>query len=236
VPKWRAREVSGYLPSGPGRHRDVAAATYDNGFRKQFWRGGWIMPFVYDQTEVEWPEDDSDPPPPKADEFVYLPPPEFGGAAEPVRFSAEASGPQESGRDQMCALVVSELRAIGARRAYGRYDGGNDEGFAWLDSVETQAGRVDAAALAETLLAGPLLEKACPPGLLSRSDRWSKQEQLRRFVLDRVCDEWASMLLGRGYGTGEYSMYGAFTVDLEACTITDDREADPVVQNIEIAK
>jgi hypothetical protein len=30
-------------------------------------------------------------------------------------------------------------------------------------------------------------------------------------------------------------MYGAFTVDLEACTITDDRNAGPVVQNIKIA-
>ena len=43
------------------------------------------------------------------------------------------------------------------------------------------------------------------------------------------------MLLGVSYGTGEYSMYGAFTVDLATCTITDDRETDPVVQNIRIS-
>jgi hypothetical protein len=30
-------------------------------------------------------------------------------------------------------------------------------------------------------------------------------------------------------------MYGAFTVDLEACTIRDDPNADPLVQNIRIA-
>jgi hypothetical protein len=59
---------------------------------------------------------------------------------------------------------------------------------------------------------------------------------LKDIVEDWLCSEWASMLLGDSYGTGEYSMYGAFTVDLVGCTITDDRDAEPVVQNIEIAK
>ena len=47
------------------------------------------MPFIYDETQIEWPEDDDDyePPPPRADQFVYLSPPEFGGAPEPVGFS-----------------------------------------------------------------------------------------------------------------------------------------------------
>jgi hypothetical protein len=31
-------------------------------------------------------------------------------------------------------------------------------------------------------------------------------------------------------------MFGAFTVDLEARTITDDPRADPVVQNISIGQ
>jgi len=54
-------------------------------------------------------------------------------------------------------------------------------------------------------------------------------------ILFDLCNEWASMLLGEGFGTGEYSMYGAFTVDLETCAITDDRDADPIVENISIA-
>ena len=41
------------------------------------------MPFVYVQMEDEWPEDGSDPPPPRTDQFIYLPPPEFGGAPQP---------------------------------------------------------------------------------------------------------------------------------------------------------
>ena len=51
-----------------------------------------------------------------------------------------------------------------------------------------------------------------------------------------LSNEWASLLLGESYGTGEYSMYGAFVVDLDKCTITDDPNADPVVQNIDIAR
>jgi hypothetical protein len=58
---------------------------------------------------------------------------------------------------------------------------------------------------------------------------------LRDHIHHWLCNEWAAMLLGDSYGTGEYSMYGAFTVDLEACTIADDPHADPIVENISIA-
>src|SRR5262249_13971360 len=44
------------------------------------------MPFVYDETQVEWPDDDPEPPPPRADQFVYIAPSEFGGGRAPVRF------------------------------------------------------------------------------------------------------------------------------------------------------
>jgi hypothetical protein len=51
--------------------------------------------------------------------------------------------------------------------------------------------------------------------------------------MTEVC---ASRLLGRGYGTGPFWLYGAFTVDLDACTLVDDRNAGPVVQNIDIER
>jgi hypothetical protein len=223
------------------------------------------MPFVYDETEVEWPEDDSDPPPPRADQFVYIPPPQFGGAPEPVRFSvasviaaAESSEPQqppssseeerrrwqerqrrehEQRRERLFATVIPELRKIGARRAHYRYDGGNDEGFSWLESVEMQdGGRINAGALTQRLLDIRLLDKLNAANVIgARRDSRPDQEELD-LVLLWLCDEWATMLLGRGYGTGEYSMYGAFTVDLEACTIADDRNADPIVNNIRISE
>jgi hypothetical protein len=222
------------------------------------------MPFVYDQTEIELPKDDSDPPPPRADEFVYIPAPEFGGAAGTVRFSVPAPGtpieppqppaptaPQssyeerrqqserlhEQRRQQLFAVVIPVLREIGARRAYCRYDGGNDEGFSWLDNVEMQDGaRIGTDALEQRLSDVQLMEKLYAAGMMKRTDHMSEQEHLKSFVRYSLCDEWATMLLGSGYGTGEYSMYGAFTVDLEACTISDDPDADPVVKNIEIAE
>jgi hypothetical protein len=50
------------------------------------------MPFIYDQTQVELPDDDSELPPPRADQFVYFPASEFGGGREPVRFSVPSLG------------------------------------------------------------------------------------------------------------------------------------------------
>jgi len=219
------------------------------------------MPFIYDETQVEWPDDDTEPPPPRRDQFVYLPPPQFGGAREPVRFSVASFTGQSlllspiswllsrssraslashrqhaSHRQRLLAVVVPELRQIGARRAYCRYDGGNDEGFCWFDSVEMEdSERITAAALVQRAWEAQLLDKLYAAEVMRPSDAISGQQQLDVFVRYTLCHEWASMLLGDRYGTGEYSMYGAFTVDLETCTITDDPGADPVVQNIRIA-
>jgi hypothetical protein len=143
----------------------------------------------------------------------------------------------EQRRRQLFAVVIPVLREIGAQRAYCRYDGGNDEGFSWLDNVEMQDGaRIATDALEQRLSEVQLVEKLYAAGMMKRTDHMSEQEQLKSFVRYSLCDEWATMLLGSGYGTGEYSMYGAFTVDLEACTIRDDPAADPVVENIEIAE
>src|SRR5262245_26668669 len=122
------------------------------------------MPFVYDETEIQWPDDVSEPPPPRADEFVYIPPPQFGGAREPVRFCvlspAEASEHETSTDSKrwerftrkFLAIVVPALREVGVRRAYCRYDGGHDEGFAWLDSIELKDGeRIPADAVIQRL-------------------------------------------------------------------------------------
>jgi hypothetical protein len=225
------------------------------------------MPFIYDETEIEWPEDDDDwePPPPRVDQFVYFTPQEFGGTPEPVRFSvaeprqtaepAPAPGEPpvsaeervqqleksaEERKQQALALAFSELREAGVQRLYCRYDGGNDEGWSWLDGAEmTDGARLDAGAVSGRLTDAGLLDRIYAAGIMRRSAdmsaHFTDRELVRQFLDDWLVDEWAIMLLGDSYGTGEYSMYGAFTVDLEACTITDDRHADPVVENIEIA-
>ena len=226
------------------------------------------MPFAYDLTQHEWPADGSEPPPPKPEQFEYLPPPELGGAREPVHFVDPSRAPAVAAKRpslgivdrmldrteptptpeqvrkaeseerirQLFAILLPALRELGGRRIYCRYDGGNDEGFSWLDSVELANGqRIDPAALTQRLLGAGILDKIYATGIISRVATWTDQAQLTSFIEDWIINEWAIALLGQGYGTGEYVMYGAFTVDLDTCTITDDPKADPIVQNIEIA-
>ena len=45
------------------------------------------MPFIHDQSDIEWPEDGSDAPDPRVSDFVYLPAPEYGGPQEPGQSS-----------------------------------------------------------------------------------------------------------------------------------------------------
>ncbi len=49
-------------------------------------RKGRDMPFIYDESEIEWTDDENDPPAPKRSQFKYISPPMFGGAerARPV--------------------------------------------------------------------------------------------------------------------------------------------------------
>jgi hypothetical protein len=129
-------------------------------------------------------------------------------------------------RQQLFAVAIPELRKAGVRRAYCRYDGGHDEGFAWPDYFDMQdGGRISPRDLAGRLRGAGFADRFPARHAFGETDL---------DVLRRLSFEWASLLLGNGYGTGEYSMYGAFTVDLEACTIVDDRSADAVVENIRI--
>ncbi len=49
----------------------------------------------------------------------------------------------------------------------------------------------------------------------------STRAEWTRDALDYFIHELASQLLGRGFGTGEYSLEGAFVFDIEANTLTD---------------
>jgi hypothetical protein len=258
------------------------------------------MPFIYDETQVEWPDDDTEPAPPRADQFIYIPPAQFGGAREPVLFivpslsaAAQPAEPEQPSQvrplaptepheeqrrsilerllgrpvpagalqkldedrerakqeqaqrwERLLSIMIPALRQIGGRRVYCRYDGGNDEGFAWFDSLELQDGeRVDLDALGQRLHDIEVQTRLRSAGFelhdfysMRTGAHPSDQGALKGVVEDWLCHEWASMLLGRSFGTGEYSMYGALTVDLETCTITDDPGAGPIVENIRIAR
>lgn len=188
--------------------------------------------------------------------FQYLPPPDFGGPAGPVhaRVRAETGGasPQPAAKPGFiarllggkaspaddyrakareyearladhAARVAEALAQIGAARAYCRYDGGNDEGFAWFDHCEMKDGTKldEAAAFSRLQLRGSLTDLGFAPNVVRGEGS-----------LEDVASYWAVKLLGEGYGTGEYVMYGAFSVDLNSGLISDDPKPAPIVQNI----
>jgi hypothetical protein len=152
---------------------------------------------------------------------------------------------QERRGQHWLALVMQGLREMGVRRVYGRCDGGNDEGFAWADHVELRSGERLAPGDAGARLAGTELRAR-----LIDADLWSEEREINlranaeeygampanlgEIALNQFAEECAALLLGRGYGTGPFWLYGAFTVDLDACTIVDDRNAEPIVSNIRI--
>jgi hypothetical protein len=255
------------------------------------------MPFVHDETNIEWPEDGSEMSPPHASQFVYMTAAEYRGeptaAREFARFSivpfsasaelespisAEAMQPVKveprgilhrlfgwgrSGRNQqrerekvedsirrqileqrritqqLFSVMIPALRSLGVRRAYCRYDGGNDEGFSWLDRYETQGGeRIDTDDLVKRLYEMGIHDKLYAGGFKDHMHGTSTNEKMsdvEMFACGWLIEDWAGVLLG-SYGTGEYSMYGAFMVDLDECSVTDDPNARPIVQNIEIAE
>ncbi|MFN8224422.1 MAG: hypothetical protein U0R50_14380 [Gaiellales bacterium] len=213
------------------------------------------MPFVFDESGLDLPEDEWETFEPKAADFEYLDANDYRATPGPVRFALPEPGartPEEpagrpgllgrlfgrtsphgrrgsspGGGDELDVLVtvlVPAMRALGVRSVYCRYDGGNDEGFAWIDSAKlTDGQKLDGATLRARLEAANVHEQLTDPDT--------------EYVLRHgLADAWASLLLGRGYGTGEYVMFGAFTADLETGELIDDASATPVVENISIAE
>jgi hypothetical protein len=233
------------------------------------------MPFLHDESNIEYPDDDTELPPPRADQFVYMTAAEYLGQPATGNFSIQPPPPlpvlsmldrvrgfiglsgsprdqnqwlEESMRKQLeheqrsrqllFSITVPALRDLGARRVYCRVDGGNDEGFSWLDQYETREGnRLDVEALATQLHEKGFYDKLEGAGFKHHtraSTDASKKSALKDVIVARLVNEWAWVLLG-SFGGGEYLMYGAFTVDLEECTVTDDPRAVPLVQHITIA-
>jgi hypothetical protein len=227
-----------------------------------------LMPFVHSEEDVEWPEDapdDYEPPEPKLEDFQYLPPPEFGGATEPVRFSISGDPKQAKHRNRapklplglrilmwvlrqvlpgskdlmaqlkqqeqqmaehrakLFATLIPALQEAGAQKLVCVYDGGNDEGFAWFGHVETASGRLNLKETVQAVQAMNIEDELCEADLI-RTDA-DLEEELKELLNYTLPEEVACLLLGFGFGTGAYTMYGAFTVDLEQCTITDNPDA-----------
>ena len=228
-------------------------------------KGMTAMPFVFDWSEIDLPDDYSH----KADDFVFMNVAEFnGGNADRVRFGiqprfadlgrreplggprewfARLFGPKPDLNERMrksgevyqnfhlavFATIMRELVQLGIVKAYCRYDGGSDEGFAHAGYFETGDGRK--LNLDELIL---ILSKTSCLALLQSIEKQSgyrhqklQQNPFHKLTLKQAIEQhaiyaWAEFLMDGGYGDGEMSLYGAFTVDLLAQTITDDPDAD----------
>jgi hypothetical protein len=122
------------------------------------------MPYVCDNSRLDWTDDD-EPIAPKPSNFVYMPAKELGGPAGPARLriptGSEPYNDDELENPQETRALHLALKASGVAKVYCRYDGGNDEGFAWVDHAELGSGeRLDTAALAKRRS-----PTACPRGI-----------------------------------------------------------------------
>ena len=67
-------------------------------------------------------------------------------------------------------MAVPKLRNNGVRRVHCRYDGGNDEGFSWLDGAEVDgAGRINRAALLDRLRDTHFMDEIDAIGAVARN-------------------------------------------------------------------
>jgi hypothetical protein len=97
--------------------------------------------------------------------------------------------------------LTATCRALGVKRVFGSYDGGGDESFTHYHGVEMGDSRV----LSEELLRKVAEAVDC----------------------DQLVEDAVTVLMG-GYGAGEFALRGALIIDFEACTITDEENADVV--------
>lgn len=100
--------------------------------------------------------------------------------------------------------AAARFRAAGVKRVLGGYDGGGDESFTHFRSVEMNDGRQ------------------------------LDYNGLERKGLDyeALIDDAAAAIMGR-FDAGEFTLRGALTIDFDACTITDEKDAAIVFNHIE---
>lgn len=155
--------------------------------------------------------------------------PGFDFETEAGKMQREPDGQLSVYTDASCALdetqlfapdsdgdprVMQTLRQMGATHIFVSYNGGGDEGFATLESVQILGEQLHRAQLVERLR-----------GLWFQSNDKELRESAASATVDDDLDglayDLALQLLGAGYGTGEYSLEGRFVADLQTNTLTD---------------
>ena len=147
------------------------------------------------------------------------------------RPAAAAFAPDQLGG--VARAVLDALRAAGATRFRVRYDGGHDEGFSHPDAVRFGADGPRRTAVVQEQIATPALVAAIRAAA-GRDSMWgnaaemyakASEAEVVGYALDELAHELATRLLGSGFGTGEYDLYGAFEADLATGSIEDDPDA-----------
>jgi len=179
-----------------------------------------VDPEIYEELVMELGEDH-----PLGDR----PSGEFEYQKAETRFTAGELGPA-------ARWALESLIAAGATHFRVRYDGGYDEGWSYPETVRFsgEGARELPAVEARRALATPegiAKLRAC----VAASDRpWhgasssyaeGSPGQAAMLALDELGGELAARLLGDGFGTGEYELYGAFTADLAAGVLHDHPDA-----------
>jgi hypothetical protein len=172
--------------------------------------------YFYDSEQFDSIED--------VEKFMDGPKGPFEYTPAEATFDADDFG--EAVAPQVYALLVN----LGATRMRATYDGGNDEGFAHADAFwfgeKNQTCEEVARLLSTPEVMGQLREAAAK---VQWGEWFAKAEtaDAAKMALDLLADELAQVLLGEGYGTGEYELYGALVADLRTCEIMDDPSALP---------
>lgn len=126
-------------------------------------------------------------------------------------------------------LIREVLLALGATEFHVDYDGGSDEGFAHPDAFRV-AGELRPVDAVITDLVRPEIVRKLREGAPYPHHVYAQQRSDRQIIeygVEELAEECAARLLGRGYGTGEYEMYGTFVVDLRTLEMSDDENATP---------
>ena len=134
-------------------------------------------------------------------------------------------------KDVLTAFLPA-MKDAGVRRCHLSYDGGSDEGFGTLERCEDADGN---DMTIETLLANTAFIERLTHFVMPAFDD-NRHPVMRRSPPDapKLIEDYlafelpvilVSLLVGRGYGTGEYELYGRAVADLDTMTITDYPDA-----------
>jgi hypothetical protein len=133
-----------------------------------------------------------------------------------ANFHAEQKHKAEEALERV-AIWAAAFRAAGVRRVLMRYDGGNDEGFTHFEALEM----TDGSCLAkQDIRARNVVRAAVEATTGDKPDT----DGFEKYGYLEILDDAAVAFLGPGFGTGPFEMFGAITIDCEACTITDEKD------------